>query len=132
MLPFEQAHALRVFEGIRGEGYTHPDLLAAALLHDVGKACYPLRPWQRAVAVLLKKFAPGTYQRIGEMTLSSWRAAIVVAAQHPRWGAEMAAKAGAAPITQELILHHQDQDLSTMPETIQPLLYALQHFDAIN
>ncbi len=132
LLPFEQAHALRVFEGIRSEGHTQPDLLAAALLHDVGKSRYPLRPWQRAVSVLLKQFSPETYQRIGEMTLNSWRAAIVVAAQHPRWGAEMAAEAGAAPSIQELILHHQDDDLSPLSEANQSYLKILQQVDENN
>ena len=55
MLPFEQAHALRVFDRLSEQGVTHPDLLTAALLHDVGKVRYPLKPWERAVGVLVKK-----------------------------------------------------------------------------
>lgn len=130
MLPFEQAHALRVFEGVQREGASHPDLLSAALLHDVGKVRYPLRPWQRAIAVLMKKLAPSVYQRIGERSpLKGWRAGVVVAVQHPRWGAEMAAEAGASPLTQDLILYHQEEKLSDFPETFQPFLRLLKQID---
>ena len=133
MLPFEQAHSLRVYEGIQGEGFTQTDLLTAALLHDVGKVRVPLRPWQRAVAVLLKKFAPSDYQRIGDAAIPNrWNAGVVVAVQHARWGAEMAAQAGASPLAVDLILHHQDDDISGLSETIQTFLRLLKQMDEKN
>ena len=36
----DQAHALRVFAVLQDYGLTDPDLLAAALLHDVGKSIH--------------------------------------------------------------------------------------------
>jgi hypothetical protein len=43
-----------------------------------------------------------------------WRKAFVVAAQHPKWGAEMAAAAGTLPLAVALIRRHQDK-----PNTIE-------------
>jgi hypothetical protein len=53
----DQRHALAVCRVLRRAGYTNPHLLAAALLHDVGKATTRLPAWQRAVIVLLGRFA---------------------------------------------------------------------------
>ena len=133
MLPFEQAHALRVFADLQKRGCTQADLLSASLLHDVGKGRAPLRPYQRAVAVLLKKFSPAAYQRIGESsTLNGWKNGVVVAVQHARWGAELAEEAGASPLTVDLIRHHQDEDISGFSETFQTLLRLLKQVDEIN
>jgi predicted HD phosphohydrolase len=41
MSPSDQAHALRVFSVLNDFELTDPDLLAAALLHDVGKSIHP-------------------------------------------------------------------------------------------
>ena len=38
----EQHHCIRVMTTLQEWGCTNPDLLTAALLHDVGKARYPL------------------------------------------------------------------------------------------
>jgi hypothetical protein len=40
---------------------------------------------------------------------SGWRRAFVVAVQHPQWGADLAAKAGASPLAVALIRRHQEQ-----------------------
>jgi predicted HD phosphohydrolase len=40
----EQQHSYRVYETLKQAGQENPDLLAAALLHDVGKTRFP-RPW---------------------------------------------------------------------------------------
>lgn len=133
MLPFEQAHALRVFEALQSIGVDDTVLLTAGLLHDVGKARCPLNPWQRGIAVLLKRLSPGAYQKIGaQEALTGWRAGVVVAVQHPRWGAEMAANAGADEMVQALILHHQDVRPTTIDAELQPLLKLLQKVDEVN
>ena len=132
MQPFEQAHALRVYDRLVKEGYSQPDLLAAALLHDVGKVRSPLKPGERAAAVLAKKLSPSISQIIGQGRPKGWNKGIVVAEKHAAWGAEMAAAAGATPLTTELIARHQDADLLDLKEDVQKYLAALQRVDRVS
>ncbi len=132
MQPFEQAHAIRVFDHLIRKGYTQPDLLAAALLHDVGKVRSPLKPWERAAAVLAKKVFSDSAGMIREGGKKWWNTGIVVADQHAAWGAEMTAQAGASPRTVELIARHQDEDLSALDENLREALSALQRADEEN
>lgn len=132
MLPFEQAHAVRVFDRLTAKGFSNPDLLAAALLHDVGKVRYPLKPWERAAGVLAKKFFP---DRVGQWGLGEprgWKAGVVVAEQHARWGAEMAEAAGASDRVVRLIAHHQDQTAAQLSDQEKVLLTALQAEDEVS
>ena len=52
----EQAHAVSVYRQLVAQGETSSDLLAAALLHDVGKSLSPLRLWERVLIVLARVF----------------------------------------------------------------------------
>jgi hypothetical protein len=54
----DQRHALRVYRGLRARGCTEQDMLAAALLHDVGKAGGRVPFWTRPAIVIGKKIAP--------------------------------------------------------------------------
>jgi hypothetical protein len=54
----DQRHALRVYHGLRARGCTEDDMLAAALLHDVGKAAARVPFWTRPAIVLGKKYFP--------------------------------------------------------------------------
>jgi hypothetical protein len=112
MQPSEQAHSIQVMytvlEAINGRTSEHQqDLLAAALLHDVGKNRYPLRLWERVLIVLSRAFNPELVKRWGEEEPTGWRRAFVVSERHPEWGAQMAAAAGASPLTEALIRRHQ-------------------------
>ncbi|HJW91299.1 MAG TPA: HD domain-containing protein [Anaerolineales bacterium] len=107
--PGEQAHSLLVWRRLVDQDEHNPDLLAAALLHDVGKSRFPLRLWERVLIVSLKAFFPDWATRWGVGAAKGWRRALVVAAQHPTWGAEMARQAGASARTQELIRRHQEK-----------------------
>jgi putative nucleotidyltransferase with HDIG domain len=131
LLPFEQAHAIRVYDGLVALGEDDPDLLAAGLLHDVGKARQPLRPWERALAVAAKKVLPDKFMQWGQGEPSGLRVGIVVAARHAQWGAEMSAEAGASERLVRLIRHH-DAELSQIPEPDRPLIEALQSVDAVS
>ncbi len=63
LTPSEQYHAYRVRQTLAAGGHTDPDLLTAALLHDVGKSKMPLAIWERVLIVVGFKFAPSrTYQ----------------------------------------------------------------------
>lgn len=120
----EQAHAYQMFEQLKAAGQTDPDLLAAALLHDIGKVLVPLSLLDRVVVVLGKRLFRRRAKRWSEGTPSGFRRPFVVAAHHPDWGADLAGQAGASPRTVDLIRRHQD-----IPTTDDPLLTALQAAD---
>ncbi len=60
----DQQHALRVCRGLQVHGCTNEDMLAAALLHDVGKAQGRVPFWTRPAIVLGKKLAPQFLSRL--------------------------------------------------------------------
>jgi len=126
----DQRHSLQVMRALIDEGETNRDLLAAALLHDVGKSCYPLRLWERPVVVLIRLFRPFTAVRWGNGEPVGWKRPFVIYEQHPTWGAEMAAAAGCSSLTVWLIRHHQDRHDTTQKET--ELLQTLQKADNAN
>jgi hypothetical protein len=122
----EQAHSLRVFRALLEQGETQGDLFVAALLHDVGKSRFRLKLWERIAIVLVKAVCPGCAERWGTGHPAGWRRAFVVSAQHPGWGAEMAAAAGASPLTQALIRRHQEdrREARVGPESLEDRLLA--------
>lgn len=137
MQPGEQAHSLNILKELDEQGHHEPDLQAAALLHDVGKARHPLRIWERIEIVLTQALLPGRVERWGQGEPIGWKRPFVIAAQHPAWGAEMAAAAGASPMTIQLIRRHQAKlpepleiSQSTPPE--EHFLLCLQMFDDLN
>lgn len=132
MLPFEQAHAIRVYQRLCKQGHTDPDLLAAGLLHDVGKARVPLNPLERVLYVLGFKFFPNQADEWGDTHPKGLLRGFVVAEKHPEWGAEMAAQAGASERLVRLIAHHQDEISPDLPKEEQQLLAALQKVDDVN
>lgn len=133
MQPGEQAHSVEVLQRLRTAGETHPDLLAAALLHDLGKIKYPLAPWERALIVLVMAVLPEKVRRWGDGDASGWRKPFVVARQHAAWGAEMAQAAGTSPLAVSLIRRHQDAlpaaTLAFENSLEDELLKKLQYFD---
>lgn len=106
--PNEQAHSLKVFRCLYNQQPIDRDLLVAALLHDVGKSAYPMRPWERAWIVIAKALIPAKAAEWGQAELRGWKRPFVIARQHPAWGAEMAARAGASPTVVNLIRRHQE------------------------
>lgn len=127
MQPSEQEHAFHVLRCLVAEGRGDPHLLAAALLHDVGKALYPLALWERALVVLGKKFLPRLASRWGQGRPRGLSRPFAVAARHPAWGADLAAAAGATARACDLIRRHQ-----SAPVADDPLLAALQAADDIS
>jgi hypothetical protein len=134
--PSEQVHSLSIYRQLLLQGETQPDLLVAALLHDVGKSRYPLQPWERALIVLARAIVPERVKDWGQGPPEGWQRAFVVAQQHPAWGAEMAAQAGASPLAVKLIKQHQDFSLasgSPQPSNLtEDLLIRLKGLDEDN
>jgi putative nucleotidyltransferase with HDIG domain len=138
MQPSEIRHSLEITRRLIASGEAESDLLAAALLHDVGKSRSPLNLWERAIVVLAKRLIPGAFQRWGASEeMRGFKRIFVVAEQHAAWGAEMAAAAGASKLTARLIRQHQEvckpvlkADLEMGVRTREDyLLYQLQLLD---
>lgn len=136
--PSEQAHSLRLVRDLqirlKDQALEHrQDLLVAALLHDVGKSRYPLSVWERAMIVLGSALAPSRMERWGREDLDgaalTWRRAFITAAQHPRWGAELAAQAGVSPLAAALIHQHQTPAPAVPTNEEEKLLLLLQSVD---
>jgi hypothetical protein len=130
----DQRHALAVYHALRQSGHIDTHLLAAALLHDVGKAAARLPAWQRAAIVLVERFAPRLLARLSQGDPEGWRRPFAVYAQHPEVGARWAEEAGCSPLTIALIRRHRDHlvnDPSPSTEEDQ-LLAALQAADSLN
>jgi hypothetical protein len=122
MQPDEQAHSLNVARSLIERGESETDLLKAALLHDVGKVCQPLKPWERAWIVLGKAIFPGLVCKWGAAprngkAVSFLQRPFVVADQHAAWGARLALQAGVSDLSANLIRRHQSRsdESKTLP-----------------
>ena len=106
----DQTHAVRVLQKLQSNGQHHPNLLKAALLHDIGKTRLSLSVWDRSLNVLASTLMPQRISNWGQDTTTpfGWRKAFVIREQHAAWGAEMMAAIGADELTCHLIRHHQD------------------------
>jgi hypothetical protein len=116
--PSEQVHAIRVLQSVQQQGESDPDLVTAALLHDIGKVRAPLRLWERVLIVLGRGLFPQRASIWGYGQCRGWKRAFVVAEQHPIWGSQMAVEVGATPLTASLIRRHQSPNQS---EPVSPL-----------
>jgi len=108
MTQAEQQHGITLSRALEAQGHTAPDLLAAALLHDVGKTRYPPRLWERVLVVLGEHFAPRRAAAWGVGTPRGLRRGFVIRQQHATWGADLAEGAGASPRVVALIRQHHD------------------------
>lgn len=128
----DQAHSLQVFNALQDEGEQHTDLLAAALLHDVGKAYQRPALWQRVLAVLGEPILKNRLPTMANQPARGWRKAFIIAAAHPRWGADLVLEAGGSDRLVRLIRYHQEQALNGLPSDEVYLVRRLQLFDSQN
>jgi hypothetical protein len=129
----DQRHGLDVFYALRGKQHHDHGLLAAALLHDVGKSGERLRLWHRVLIVLIEALMPQLLERLAREEPRSWRYPFFVHQHHPELGAELAQAAGCSPTTVELIRRHQESPANNPLRTRQDkLLAVLQEADGVN
>jgi len=130
--PADQCHSISVFHTLKEAGEKEPDLLAAALLHDVGKSRFHLNIFERVLIVLVESNFPQRARRWGQGKPDGWKRCFVVAVQHPAWGADMVSSAGGNKTLVGLIREHQTPAATPTGSHFADLLKRLQHADGIN
>ncbi|MHB8600253.1 MAG: hypothetical protein ACYDER_26010, partial [Ktedonobacteraceae bacterium] len=116
----DQQHSLRVCRGLLARDCSDKDMLAAALLHDVGKAEGRVPFWTRPAIVIGRRIAPRLLTRIAVCPLNvgdvgdagkskaRWRRSLGFAWWHAEVGAGLAEVAG---LSERAVLyirtHHQ-------------------------
>lgn len=104
----DQRHCLNVCAALQARGCVDRDLLAAALLHDVGKGGGRVRFWMRPTVVLLRAAAPGLLRWLASSSTSRWRRPFYAAWHHAAIGADLAAAAGLSERAVLFIRTHHD------------------------
>jgi putative nucleotidyltransferase with HDIG domain len=129
---YDQQHALKVLATLRRQGYENADLMAAALLHDVGKSVRQggrPRLWHRVATVLGNAFWPDLLERLSqEDPGGGWRQPFYIQKHHAALGAQLAQDVGCSPVTVGLIRHHEEPGSQTHDRW----LAALQAADSMN
>jgi hypothetical protein len=116
----DQRHGLDVYYRLRAAGHQDVALLAAALLHDVGKSGARLTVPHRVAIVLIEGLAPGWLARWAGGG-KGWKAPFAAHLQHARTGATWAQAAGSSADVVMLIRQHhvsapQDEQLIALQE----------------
>lgn len=103
----DRRHAVDVVRWLRAHTDPSHALLAAALLHDVGKG--PLRLWHRVAFALLEAALPPLLERIAAPRGARWRRALWTLRHHPRLGAHLLSEAGTRAEIVELVARHTER-----------------------
>jgi len=116
----DQRHGLDVYRTLRAAGHQDVGLLAAALLHDVGKSGAQLTILHRVAIVLIDGLAPGWLARWAGGG-KGWKAPFAAHLQHAQIGAAWVQAAGSSTEIAMLIRQHhvsapQDKQLIALQQ----------------
>lgn len=128
----DQQHCYRVMRTLRDAHFVDPELLIAALLHDVGKTEVSLTSIDRIVGSIAERSWRGSLSRWGNDPPEGWRRPFSVRVQHADWGATLAERAGSSTRVVCLIRRHQDKNFDDLPAEDAELLRLLQWADEQN
>lgn len=135
MAPNDKRHSVQVCQTLCQIGADDPDLLVAALLHDVGKAQGHIWLWQRTLIVLLQRWAPSLLHWLSSGSSLEdapwWRRGFIINRIHPDVGARWVAQAGSSQTTIALIRRHQ-QPVPVIGCNEDRLLITLRWADGVN
>ena len=109
----DQRHGLDVALRLRARGFTDPDLLAAALLHDAAKG-HRMRVWHRVVGVLLEAFAPRLLARVASDDPDSSGYPFHLYLHHPELSARAVVAAGGSERIAAFIIGDVTEDDAPM------------------
>lgn len=108
----DQRHSLDVCAALVANGDTDREMLAAALLHDVGKGSHRVRFMMRGLLVIMRQTMPKLLRSLAGPDATTpviwWRRPFRDAWHHAELGANLAAQAGLSPRVVELIRTHHD------------------------
>ena len=107
----EQNHGVSVCKALEQQGEYPPELLTAALLHDVGKIKHFPRLYERVFVVLIYYFAPSLATKLAQGPAKGFRRGFVIRSRHAGWGADLVRHAGASVrIVNIVSTHHSEPD----------------------
>jgi hypothetical protein len=124
----DQRHGLDVLYGLRERGADAPELLAAALLHDVGKS-EGVRTRHRVFAVLVRAVHPEWLDRVASPDPDDWRFPLWLQLRHAQRGADLAEAAGCGAATVQLIHCHEQTEGAALLPPLDDWLAELQAAD---
>ena len=107
----DQRHAVRVARSLLAGGARDPDLIVAALLHDLGKVdpqgLGRVTVAHRVANVLLARLSPGTWTRLSATSRPGFARGCYLLQHHPALGAAWAADLDVSPRARTLIAAHE-------------------------
>jgi hypothetical protein len=106
----DRMHARCVLETLERSGPPAPELLQAALLHDVGKTDGGLTMLHRIIVIGVKWLGHGLLDRLAQEDPGSWRYPFYVQLQHAELGARRCAQAGCSDLAVALVRYHEHDD----------------------